>query len=92
MKYNQKTISSDVPYPIVPAEPARVACLIVATADFFLGDSAVTAITGLLVKAGIPYPIESCGAIYGITASGPSTVSFLDQKYANRGPDPSAIQ
>lgn len=91
MKYSQVAISSDKPYFIVPAQSNRAACLIVCTADFFLGDAAATATTGLLVKAGIPYPIESCGSIYGITASGSSTVSYLDQTYTGIGPNPMGV-
>lgn len=93
MKYNQVTVSNDKVYRIVPAEPSRSVCLIVSTQDFYLGDAAVTAGKGLLVKAGLPYPIESTGEINGITAvdTTDALVTFLDQKYVGLGPNPGSI-
>jgi hypothetical protein len=63
---------------IVAANAGRSVCLITPVGDVYLGASGVAAWTGFLAKAGISYPIESQSAIYGITASGSSVVTYMD--------------
>lgn len=49
------------------------------TADAYIGDSAVTAATGHLLKAGDAFDIKWAGAVYAITASGTTTFSYFEE-------------
>jgi hypothetical protein len=64
---------------IIAANLTRSSCLITPTADIYIGNATVTASSGLLLKANVTYPIETTAAIYGITASGSATATYLDE-------------
>lgn len=82
----QATLNSATPTAICTLVDKRDILTINSTADCFVGGAAVTALTGLLVKAGIPLYLScgdpayaaTAGTLYGITATGAATVSFLD--------------
>lgn len=63
---------------IIGANPSRSVCWIIGTGDFFFGPSGVTASTGMLVKSGVPFPVDSLSSIFGITSGGSITVSYVD--------------
>lgn len=66
---------------IVSGNNQREVLVLSVTADIYLGDSAVTAETGLLVKAGIPHYLQEKGDLYGITAADDAVATFFDQNY-----------
>lgn len=84
MNTGQATLNSSTPTLILSLIDRRDIVMLCATADCYIGGSGVTASTGLLLKAGVDVPIApgdpgystSQGAVYGITASGASTVSW----------------
>lgn len=68
---------------IAPANNQRACCILSSLADLYIGNSSVTVATGMYVKAGQPYPIETTAAIYGVTATGTAACTYLDQTYSN---------
>jgi hypothetical protein len=78
MNVNQVSVGTSAT-PIVAANPGRSCCLITPTADVYIGGSSVTTSSGHLVKANTTVPYETTGAIYGIVASGTSTVTYADE-------------
>lgn len=63
---------------IVASNHARSVCWVIAASDFYIGNASVTSGNGMLVKANVPFPVESQSAIYG---SGSGTVYYFDEDF-----------
>lgn len=60
---------------ILPADSTRLVATLQADADLWIGNSGVTAGTGIFVPGGSTMKLKNTAAIYGITAAGTATVT-----------------